>query len=96
MRAERLDTMREGVLARMERADRNMKLAIFGAVLLESVFLAVVLLLIDLENRVERLIFVTSILGYTIIALGLAALGAHVTRSMGRILTVLSDDDRPS
>ena len=96
MRAERLDTMREGVLARMERADRNMKLAIFGAVLLESVFLAVVLLLIDLENRVERLIFVTSILGYTIVALGLAALGAHVTRSMGRILTVLSDDDRPS
>jgi hypothetical protein len=96
MRAERLDTMRQGVLARMERADRNMKLAIFGAVLLESVFLAVVLLLIDLENRVERLIFVTSILGYTIVALGLAALGAHVTRSMGRILTVLSDDDRPS
>ena len=96
MRAERLDTMRQGVLARMERADRNMKLAIFGAVLLESVFLAVVLLLIDLENRVERLIFVTSILGYTIVALGLAALGAHVTRSMGRILTVLGDDDRPS
>ena len=96
MRAERLDTIRQGALARMERADRNVKLAIFGAVLVEMVFIVTVLLTIDLGNRVERLIFVTSVLGYTIVVLGLAALGAHVSRSAGRILMVLSEDDRGS
>ena len=96
MRAERLDTIRQGALARMERADRNMKLAIFGAVLVEMVFIVTVLLTIDLGNRVERLIFVTSILGYTIVVLGLAALGAHVSRSAGRILMVLGDADQGS
>ena len=93
MRAERLDSIREGVLARMERADRHVKLAIAGAVLVELVLFVVVLLLMDLDNRVERLIFVTSVLGYTILALGLAALGAHVSRSTSRILTVLVDDE---
>ena len=96
MRAERLDTIRQGALARMERADRNVKLAIFGAVLVEMVFIVTVLLTIDLGNRVERLIFVTSILGYTIVVLGLAALGAHVSRSAGRILMVLGDADQGS
>ena len=96
MRAERLDSIRQGVLARMERADRNVKLGIFGAVLVEMVLFVVVLLVLDLDNRVERLIFVTSILGYTIVALGLAALGAHVSRTAGRILMVLCEDDKGS
>lgn len=88
---ESLDGIRENVLARMERAERNMRLGIFGAALVELALIAIVLFMFDLNDRIERLIFVTSVLSYTIVILGLVALGAHVTRSVGRIIAVLPD-----
>ena len=93
---ERLDAIRGSVLARMERADRNMRLGIFGAVFVELLLFGAAFALVDMSDRLERLIFVMSILSYTIILLGLAALGAHVTRSVGRVVAAMDHSDRPS
>lgn len=90
---ERLDTIRAGVLTRMERAERNMRLSLIGAALVEVALLGIALSMVDLSNRLERLLFVMSILSYTIVVLGLAALGAHVTRSVGRVLAALDAAD---
>ena len=92
-----LDDVRHGVLARMERADRNVRLLIIGAGVLELLLLGLALLLVDFSDRVERLVFVLSVLSYTIIAVGLLALGAHVTRSMAHIVAAVetSRDSRP-
>ena len=84
-----LDDVRHGVVARMERADRNVRLLLYGAGLLEALLLGLSLLLVDFSNRIERLVFVLSVLSYTIIAVGLVALGAHVTRSMAQIVTAI-------
>ena len=94
MSTERLDAIRGSVLTQMERADRNMRLGIFGAVFFELVLFAAAFALVDMSNRIERLIFVMSILSYTIIMLGIAALGAHVTRTMGRVVAALDPSNR--
>lgn len=91
MNSERLDAARSSVLDQMERADRNRRIAIFGAAAVELLLFMVAFLMVDWSNRFERLVFVLAVLSYTIMVLGLAALGAHVTRSSGRILAALDD-----
>ena len=87
---DRLDDVRRSVLDRMEHAERLVRLAVFGAALAELALFAVALTMVDWNDRLERLLFVFSVISYTIIALGLAALGAHVTRSVGRVLAAIA------
>jgi hypothetical protein len=94
MTADRLDTIRQSVLTRMERAERNMRLGIYGAALTELLLFVIAFKLVDFSDRLERLLFVLSILSYTIIVLGLVALGAHVTRSVGRLAALVDAADR--
>ena len=89
MSASNLDAIRGSVLTRMERADRLVRLAIYGATAVELSLFAVAIYLVDWDNRLEKLLFVFSVLSYTIIALGLLALGGHVTRSVGRVLAAM-------
>ena len=49
----------------------------------------------DWRNETQVLLFVLSILGYTIVALGLAALGAHVSRVGARVVAAL-EAQRPA
>ncbi len=93
MPANDLDTIRESVLDNMEHHERMVRLAIFGAVALEGVLLIIVLLTIDWRDATQKLVFVTSILSYSILALGLAALGAHVSRTVGRVLAAITPKD---
>ena len=83
------DSIRASVLDRMERQDRLFRLAFFGAVAVEALLLGLALWLINLQDRTQVLILVTSVLGYTIVALGLAALGAHVSRSLSALAAAL-------
>lgn len=85
MNSERIDEVRSSVLDRMERAERNRNLAILGAAAVELILFIVAFMMVDWNDRVERLVFVLAVLSYTIIVLGLAALGAHVTRSSARM-----------
>jgi len=87
---DRLDDVRRSVLDRMERAERLGRVAIFGAAIAELALFVVAFTMVDWQSRVERLIFVFSVISYTIIALGLAALGAHVSRSVGRVLAAIA------
>ena len=87
----KLDQVRSSVLDKMERSDRNVKLGIIGAVLVETGLFAVAFLMVDWTNHTERLLFIFSVMSYTIVALGLAALGAHVTRTAARLAAALDN-----
>ncbi|HEV7486642.1 MAG TPA: hypothetical protein VGQ65_13270 [Thermoanaerobaculia bacterium] len=81
-----INEIRGDVLARMDRAQRNFKLAFFGAVALEAIFLIAFLFLADFKNRTHVLILMGTVMTYSILALGLVALGAHVNRAVLRVL----------
>lgn len=84
-----LDRIRERVLDRMERGERVTKLAILGAAALELLLFVLAFRLVDWRDPVQKLLFVFSVLSYTILALGLIAVGGHVSRSVARVLAAL-------
>lgn len=84
-----LDEVRGAALDRIERAERNFKLVIFAAAVWEAFFLVAFLLAADLSNRTHVLLLLSTVGGYTIIVLGLFALGLHVNRGILRVLKAL-------
>ncbi len=73
-------------LDRIERSQRNFKLALAGAVMLETALIGALLWLTDFSDRVQALVFVATVGGYTLIALGLIMLATHVDRTLLRAL----------
>ena len=86
--SERIDlnAVRAEALARVERGERNFKLAFFGALVFETLFLVVFLLVADFSNPTHVLLLVATVGGYTVVVLGLVVLGAHVSRGVARVL----------
>ena len=85
-----LDDIRASVLDSVERSAKRMQLAMFAAAALELLLFAAAFYLVDWHHRVERLMFVLSVLSYTIVVLGLFTLGAHVTRTAGKLVAALA------
>jgi hypothetical protein len=85
-----LDKIRGAALDQIERSEKNYKLAFFAAALLEALFLLAYVLLMDVSNRLHLLVLIASIGIYSIIGLGLVALGAHVTRQTQMILKAIA------
>ena len=81
-----LDSIRAAALARIDRSERNFQLAFIGAAIVESLFMVTFLLLADFSNRVHVLLLISTMSCYTIVVLGLVALGAHVNRGIARVL----------
>jgi hypothetical protein len=81
-----LDAVRTAALARIDRSELNFKLAFIGAVFVESAFVLSFLLLADFSNRVHVLLLISTVSCYTIVVLGLVALGAHINRGVARVL----------
>jgi hypothetical protein len=79
-----MSDLARATLDRIERSQRYFKLALFGAALLEVLLIGTLLYLVDLSDRVQALIFVSSVGGYTLLALGLVMLGSHVERALLR------------
>jgi hypothetical protein len=73
-------------LDRIERSQRNFKLALAGGVMFEALLLAALLWLTDFGDRVQALVFVAAVGGYTLIALGLVMVATHVDRTLLRAL----------
>ena len=73
-------------LDRIDRAERRYKQAFLAAVAVEAAALPVYLALADFSNRTHVLLLIASVATYTIIAIGLVALGAHVNRNTLRVL----------
>lgn len=81
-----LDQVRAEALARIDRSERNFKLAFLAAAVLELAFLVSFLLLANFSDRLHVLLLLTTVGCYSIILLGLVALGEHVNRGIGRVL----------
>jgi hypothetical protein len=86
------------VLGRIDRAERQYKLAFLAAVGVEGVMLLIYLALADFGDRTHVLLLLAMMTTYTIIGVGLVALGAHVNRNTLRILRAvqLSAESRSS
>lgn len=84
-----LDEIRISALARINRSERNFKLAFFAAAVLESAFIVSFLLLADLSNRLHLLLLIATVSCYSIIVLGLVGLGEHINRSVLRVITAV-------
>ena len=84
-----LNGVRSEALNRMERSERHFKLAFFGAVAIEGLFLAGFLLIANLKDPLHKLLLISTIASYTIIILGLIALGAHVSRNTQTVLRAI-------
>ena len=83
------DEIRQQALDTIERQERLYKIAFFGAVAIEGVFLVLFLFLMDLQNRTHTLLLVATVMSYTILALGLVALGAMSNRNTARIIRAI-------
>ena len=81
-----IDGVRGAALDRIQRSERHYRVAFFGAVAVESFFLLGFLLLADLSDRTQLLLLLSTVAVYSIVALGLLALGAYVNRSTLRVL----------
>jgi hypothetical protein len=81
-----LDEVRAAALARIDRSERYFKLAFIGAGVVETLFIASFILLADLSNRLHLLLLVSTVSCYSIVVLGLFALGAHINRGVARLL----------
>ena len=88
----RIDDIRAGVLDTMARQDRWLTVSIAAAATAEVLLLVLVLWLADLKDRTHVLILVTAVLSYTIVALGLVALGAHVSRTVSALAAAMDAD----
>jgi hypothetical protein len=76
-------------LDRLERANRRVTMLIITASVVEFVLLALVLVTIDFDDRLHRLVFLVAMLTYFTLGLGIVAVGAHVTRVGARLLQAL-------
>ena len=84
--SESLDVVRSSVLDRIERSERNFKIALLGAALFEASFLLAFVLAADFHVRFHLLLFLSAVGSYTIVLLGMVALGAYVNRGNLRLL----------
>ena len=71
---------RLNALAQIERTEKHYKMAFFGAVAIEAVLMAALLLLVNPHDKVQLLLLAGFIGSYSIIVLAIVALGAHVSR----------------
>ncbi len=70
---------------RIERSQNVFKLALGGAVVLEGLLISAMLLLVNFADRTQALIFVGTIGGYTLVALGFVMLAIYVDRAVLRV-----------
>lgn len=87
--ATNLNGVRQSALNRIERSARHYRLAFVGALMLETLFIIGFFLLADLHNRLHVLLLLSAVATYSIIGLGLFALGAHVSRNTLLVLKAL-------
>ncbi|HEX9981662.1 MAG TPA: hypothetical protein VGF69_00225 [Thermoanaerobaculia bacterium] len=84
-----LDRVRGAALDRIDRSQRNYRLVVTLAAIVEVSFIVAFVLLADFSNRLHVLLFLSTVASYTIVVLGLFGLGAHVSRNTLRVLKAL-------
>ena len=86
MAENHLNEIRGKALDRIDRSQRNYRLAFAAAAILETLFVVGFLLLADLHNRTHLLLLIATMATYMILVAALFALGAHVSRNTQTVL----------
>src|SRR4051812_4929324 len=89
MSSNPLDQVRGTVLDRIERRERQYKMVFLFAAVVEAAFLLTFLVLADLANRLHLLLLLSTVAVYGILALGLIALGVHVSWCAERVIQAI-------
>ena len=84
-----LDQLRGEALSRINRSERHFKLALMAGAAWELLFLGAFILAADFHNRLHVLLLLATMGSYTLVILGLVALGAHVNRGILRVLKAI-------
>jgi hypothetical protein len=84
-----LDEVRGRALSSIERSERNFKLVFIIAAVWEALFLLAFILAADFSNRLHLLLLIATIGSYSMVVIGLVALGAHVNRGVLRVLKAI-------
>ena len=88
--------IRNSVMKKIERNERNYRLSFVAVAMLEALFLIGYLLMADLSDRLHVLLLFSTVMIYSILAMGLIALGTHGTRNTLKILKALEMMERES
>src|SRR5215510_3107236 len=91
-----LNEVRGAALDRIDKSERNYKLAFYSALAVETLFLIAFVLLADFHNRIHVLLLLAAMAVYIILGLGLFALGAHVSRNTQTLLRAIELIERKS
>lgn len=86
---ESTDRARLGALAAIERSEKLYRLAFAGACAVEALLLGGLLFVADLSDRSHVLLLIGFVGSYSISALAIAALGAHVSQLAQRVLRAI-------
>lgn len=86
---DNLHEIRKAALDRAERSEKSFRLALFGGLAWEALFLVAFLLAADLSNPLHRLLLIATVGSYSVVVIGLVALGAHITRNTLRVLKAI-------
>ena len=88
--------IRNSVMKKIERNELNYRLSFVAVAMLEALFLIGYLLMADLSDRLHVLLLFSTVMIYSILAMGLIALGTHGTRNTLKILKALEMMERES
>lgn len=83
------EKMRENILGKIEKTERNYKLAALGAAIIEFFLIAGFLALADFSDRTHLLLFISTMAIYSIIGAGLLALGFFINKCTLRVIRAL-------
>ena len=86
------DDIRMTALRSIERQERLYKACFIGGAVMEFLFFVLFLQLMNLHDRLHVLLFIATVSSYTIIIMGLLALGALTNRNAQRILRAIADN----
>ena len=84
-----LDQIRIEAMERIQRSERKFKLVLLAAAAWEALFLGAFVLAADFHNRMHVLLLLATIGSYTLLMLGLFALGEHINRGILRVLKAI-------
>lgn len=90
-----LDKIQSAALKRIERSEKHYKIAVTAVAALEALFLLAFVLLMDFSNRTHVLMLIATIATYTIVGVGLIALGTHTNGNTQILLKAIELLEKP-
>jgi len=91
MTQQQIDRARIDALEAIDRAEKNFRYALIGGMAVEVALLAGLFLLADLKQRMHVLLIIGFVGSYSVVLMGLLALGAHVSRIGQRIIRAIHE-----